>query len=248
MNKPLRMSIWASAATMALAIGSAQAAPIVFDDFNADEGHFNLAPNFSGTTVGESNTSTADRTTAEAREGEGSQQLVLVHDGGATNFRLRHLSGSGSVANNTSFATTSGTDGFIGFWLKTTESGWKTTIALDDADSATIANMDGGVQRDVIGDGEWHLYEWDLDLASDWTSVPGIGGTSPVTDGNHTIDSVMLLNGTDTSGVGKTFFFDFLALNPDGSVADITPAPIPEPASMAVLGLAAIGMLRRRRR
>ena len=227
----------------ALSVASTvSAAPIVFDDFNAGEGHFNVAPNFSGTTVGELATSTADHDTTDFSEGTGSQKLVLVHDGSTTNLRIRHLSGSGAIANNTVFATTAGTDGFIGYYLKTTHTGFTTAIALDGPTNV-VAEMDGGVARPVIADGEWHLYEWDLDNPADWTTVPGIGGGGGLQDSSRTIDSIFLIDGLGASGDSKTISLDFVALNDTGSVA-----LIPEPAALGFALFGAMGLLARRRR
>src|SRR4051812_39683385 len=96
----------AALATFTYAVNG-RAAVMVFDNFNVDEGHFTSAPNGSGSTNGiNTTTSTLDRTTTDAYEGAGSQQLVLNDDAtaGGTS-RLRHLSGGGTPANNINFAT-----------------------------------------------------------------------------------------------------------------------------------------------
>src|SRR5687768_17126394 len=110
-----KFSIAVVAVALLLVATEAQAA-IVFDDFNTTEGHFNVAPNFSSTSVGEDSTSTADRVTTDSPlEGAGHQKLVLIHDTTTTPLRIRHLSGSGTPANNTSFTTSAGEDGFFGY-------------------------------------------------------------------------------------------------------------------------------------
>src|SRR5688572_20783493 len=81
---------------------------IIFDDFNATEGHFGYAPTFASQSVGDDATSTADRTTTDGSlEGLGHQKLTLVHDATATPLRIRHLSG-GPPYNSTNAGTPAG--------------------------------------------------------------------------------------------------------------------------------------------
>ena len=255
MNKSLRTGAWVSAALLGLAVTSVQAAPIIFDNFNVDEGHFGYAPSFSGTSVGEDPTSTADRDTTVAFEGAASQKLVLVHDATTTPLRIRHISGGppytsangASPAGNAGFAFTTGAgeDGFIGFWLRTTAQGWQVSLNLDGPGN-TAAEMDGSSSVAVNGDGQWHLYEWDLDSATQWGAVPSIGGGhgGSVANGSHTIDSIYFRDLDGTPGPTAEFHLDFVAKSDSGSIA----ALVPEPGSIAVLGLAGLGVLRRRRR
>jgi hypothetical protein len=228
-------------------VGQSAFAAIVFDNFNVDEGHFNLAPSFSGTTVGEDPSSTADRVTTDSIEGEGSQLLHLVHDASFDPFRLRHLSGGGTPANNIPFTISEGIDGFIGFYIKTTAIGWQVSINLDGP-AGSIADMDGSTSISIIGDGEWHLYEWDLDSFTDWNAVPGIGGGhgGSLPFGTHTIDSIYFRDLDFEPGPTADFFLDFVAKSDEGSIAEL----IPEPSiAMAALvgGVVLLGRSRRRR-
>lgn len=227
-------------------------ASIVFEGFNDDEGRFNLAPTFSGSTTGYATTSTADQVSAPgAIEGVGYERLVLDRTSAATS-RLRFLSGGGSAGGasgspaNTVFTTTSGTDGWVGYYLRTSSAGtWTTQPWIEGASSA------GGIEKTVITDGLWHLYEWNLDDftggADGWGAVPGIvGGTATLANGNYTFDSVFLRGG-NASTDDNVFDFDFLAKSDAGSVALI----VPEPSTVA-LGLIggaglAISCIRRRR-
>jgi hypothetical protein len=238
----IRWQKFVALAALACAAIVARQAPaaIIFDDFNVNEGHFNQAPNFSGTTVGEDVSSTADRVETDGPlEGAGHQKLVLVHDTTTTAFRLRHVSGSGTPANNTSFTTTSGTDGWIGFYLKTTATGWETSINLDGAGN-TAAEMDGSLSTAVIGDGQWHLYEWNLDAVTGWGAVPGIGGGhgGALLNGSHTIDSIYLRDLDGSPGPTATFFLDFVAKSDSGSIAGLI---IPEPTTLLLAGVALVG-------
>jgi hypothetical protein len=241
--------------------GVAHAAPIIFDDFNVDTGHFGFAPNFSGSSVGEavppsSPIGTTTRVETDGPlEGAGHEQIVLVHDGGTVNMRIRHVSGgppytstqAGNPAANTTFTTSAGTDGFIGFYLKTsaTNAAWTVGLNLDDSTN-TAAGMDMGVNKPIIADGEWHLYEWDLDNNDDWAAVTGIGGNGTIEDGQHSIDSIYIFtNQTGTANqVRDPLFLDFVAKSDSGSIA----ALVPEPGAISLIGLAGIGLLRRRQK
>jgi hypothetical protein len=233
--------------------GPAFGAAIIFDNFNVDEGHFGFAPNFSGTTVGEDPTSTADMVTEGSLEGAGNQRLHLVHDATATALRVRHLSGgppynsgnAGNPAGNVAFTTSPDQDGFIGFYLKTTVAGFETSINLDGSGN-TISEMDGSISLPIIADGEWHLYEWDLDSTTDWTFVPAIGGGhgGALLDGSHTIDSIYFRDVDGIPDPTADFSLDFVAKSDSGSIA----ALVPEPSAAAFMIVAAAGMLGSRRR
>jgi len=228
-------------------------AVIVFDDFNVNEGHFTYDPNTSPTSQDAHGNSTADRVTHSApREGVGHQMLVLNYQDSNSSatpgLRIRHLSGDGlanpTPADNVSFTTSGGTDGHIGFWLKTTVTGMETQIALDVPSNST-SGMWGGTPIAIIGDGEWHLYEWDLD-APVWGSVPPLSSqvTGALPNNTYTIDSIFFRDpdGTDPSPSG-TYFLDFVAKSDSGSIAAITPAAIPEASSFLAVGLAGLSAL-----
>jgi hypothetical protein len=235
-------------AIVGMICGNAPAAFTIFDDFNVDEGHFNLDPNFSSTSVDDHPDSTADRVTTDGPlEGAGHQRLNLIYQDNSVpvaGMRIRHLSGGGTVANNISFTTSAGTDGFIGFYVKTTVSGLTTSINLDGP-GGTTAEMDGSTSIALIADGNWHLYEWNLDSTTDWGAVTGIGGGhgGALQNVSHTIDSIYFRDANGTTGPDGTgiYYLDFVARNDSGSVGDFfIPAPIPEASSVVAFGLSAI--------
>lgn len=167
---------------IASVVSSADAQLVVIDDFELGEGHFNLAPDFSGTSQGMIKTAgpqdtTADQTGVTAFTGVSSQRLVVFDDiavGGTPanvdSWRLRHLSGSGTPANNLSLAIVTGGTGFVGYWLKTSSAGLEAGLGIDDGAALEIARW-----QPIIADGEWHLYEWQFQNPDDWDAFAGTG-------------------------------------------------------------------------
>ena len=104
-------------------------------------------------------------------------------------------SGTGDPLNNIPFTTSAATEGWIGCYAKTTNTAWQIQIWIEQ----TVAgNNNAGVPKDLIADGQWHLYEWDLDNtagdADGWQDILGLGAGPIVADGSHTIDSIVLRN------------------------------------------------------
>ncbi|MCA9236198.1 MAG: autotransporter-associated beta strand repeat-containing protein [Planctomycetales bacterium] len=182
----------------------------VIDNFEVDEGHFGWAYNTSpgSQTFGLAAGTTIERVTTEAHTGDASQQLNFVASGGA--WQIRHNSGIGTPAapaGNEALAAT----GSIGFWLMTDDPGVTVQIALDDPGSA-----DRGLEQAVIADGQWHLYQWDLQDDSQWEAWAI--GDGVITGPTLTIDSIFF-HGTQSA----TVYLDNVSHNPDGPLSG--PAP-----------------------
>lgn len=176
------------------------------EDFEIDEGAFYTSPSFSGSTEGILTSSTSERVTTEAQSGGGSQEIVINADPNSTDWFVRHLAGGGNPGNNDAFTS----EGFIGFWLKTDDPGITVQIALDDPSTA-----DRGFLQPVQADGEWHLYQWNLEDDRQWE------GWFPSNDGNITgtavtIDSIQFYGSGDA-----TIYLDTISHNPDGFLAGL---------------------------
>lgn len=244
----------AAVALLLIAAGSLQAAPIIFDDFDTSTGHFGYAPTFSSTS-NVSSASTAARVATDGADnlGSGHMRITPVMST-ASPARIRFLSGGppynttngGAPVGNISFTVTSGVeDGFIGLYFRTTTSGMTLSINLDQPGN-TGGLMTGAVPKTVtaaLADGQWHLFEWNLDALSDWGAVAGIGGSNANLEGfSHTIDSVYI-QGLTATNTTAPIDFDFVAKSDSGSIAPL----IPEPATATLILLAAPLALRRRR-
>ncbi len=168
-------------------------------DFEVDEGSFYASATYSGSNRN-INSATADRDTSEFHDGIASQRITV--DGDPGGWTLRHVSGIGDPANNVPIDA----QGWIGFWLMTTDIGLTVQIGLDDPSSA-----DRGFLKPVIADGQWHLYQWDLDDDSQWSGW--VNGDGLITGPTFTLDSIFFY------GAGNaTFFLDDVAYNNNGSL------------------------------
>ena len=120
-------------------------------------------------------------------------------------------------------------------------------IAMDVG--AAGSRTEQGVWRDIVVDGQWHFYEWNLDLLSDWTQWKSASGavlnnSTGVfpTSGQVTLDSI-LFKGGDFSA---EFLLDSVMVNSAGSLAVMD--YVPEPVGLGIwAGFSAVLAARRRR-
>lgn len=167
-------------------------------DAPGDEGYFASSITAGGQTTIDGSSS-ADQTDAMHHEGSGSQLLDINATG---EWTLRHLSGGAAPVGNLPLDAA----GSIGFWLKTDTPGLTVQIALDDPGSA-----DRGELKNVIADGEWRLYEWDLNDDDQWNGW--VTGDGVITGPTLTIDSIFLYGSGDAE-----VYLDTVAHNPNGSL------------------------------
>jgi hypothetical protein len=162
----------------------------VYTDFEqADESTFNAEIGFSGSNRGYfTNTSSAEIASSGALDGSGSQRLTILDDpatdgdtqnpGGA--WFVRHVSGGGNPANNVSRAAI----GAVGFWAKTSDADLRISLVVDDASGLT---GERGIAQNMIADGQWHPYFWDIDDVDQWEGWVNGDGT---VDDLFTLDSI----------------------------------------------------------
>ncbi|QDU35412.1 hypothetical protein KS4_34930 [Poriferisphaera corsica] len=130
---------------------------------------------------------------------------------------MRHLYGEGEPKGNIAL----GRVGTIGYWLRTTNKNLKASIILDDSANPNTNKSKGeerGSTIPIIGDGEWHFYEWDLRVVDHWFNFDGGSG---VIDGpNTTLDSILILQDKEHTQVGETMeiMIDTIVYDPKGKM------------------------------
>ena len=203
----------------------------VFDAFDGGEGRFSSTPTFSGSNRGIAAETTAAYTETEAQAGVGSQQITIVRDDTAVG-RLRHLSGVGAPgANRVNIGGQTramSRNGFVGFFLKATEADLQVGVGIDDGYSAGTTGTEISNSIDVIADGKWHLYEWNLADANLWTNFNA--GNGAIDGPNAFIDSIFFHTGSSTANEAFTVYLDTVAYNPNGSLASLIVPEVFHPA------------------
>jgi hypothetical protein len=131
--------------------------------------------------------------------------------------------------------------GYVGFFMKTTETDLQVFIGLDDGASAGSVGLERSTAIPAIADGEWHLYEWNLADPSVWSNFSG--GNGMIDGPNAYIDSIFFQSGASTANKTFSVLIDTVAYNPFGSLAVL--AMVPEPSFLVML-LPGVALLLRR--
>ena len=247
-------TVAAGAVVATAAVGSsAMAAPIMLQEFQgaALAEPFHLHPGWSGTSQGELTPANVLVTDDGANGTTQSSQISFTDDPAITTtpaghaWQIRHLpNGGGSTsAANPLFAS----DGYVGYWLKvepTVTATIQTAPALEGPAGTGEATV--GTLQTVIKDGQWHLYQWNMDdpaaFNTQWKTVyDAPAGTLGDTDleATNSFDSIAFVS---SDGGDATIRIDQIGYDNAGPLG-----PIPEPTSLAFFGLAGIALLRRHR-
>jgi hypothetical protein len=227
------------------------AAPVFLQDYEPAgnlDAPFNLPPDFSGTTVGV--VAATDTITHVATDGAAgttaSAEHFLEHDaaesptaaGWQWQARVLPNSGGSNNAQNPLFAA----DGYVGYWLKVESSVTATmqTAPVLEGSTGTGTASAGDLQT-IIKDGQWHLYQWDMDDPTQFDNTfnnvyaGGLGDTT--LESSVSFDSIAVVS---SDGGGATFRIDQIGYDNAG------PLPEPTTAVLAAIGLSAAFVVRRR--
>ncbi len=182
----------------------------ILADFETSTGVFDKQPTFSGSTVGISSASTSARSVGFAYNGAASLEIVLKDNtSSSSNWTVRLLSGTGSPSNNQTLSST----GYIGFYMRTASAATGSQVALTIDDGAGGTELSSKI--DVINDGQWNLYQWNLQGAG-WTSFSG--GNGIINGPTITLDAIMLYAPNNSSD--WTLYID------DVSFYELAPLPV----------------------
>ena len=217
---------------------------------NSGNGHFDKPLIFAstGSRYGfDTTTSSVTRDAGANYSKAWGQKISVFWNGDARGWQIRHVSGDSTPATNTQILIpTSVSTAEIGFFLRTATAGITAQIVVDGNGVNGGASTDAGRALSIIGDDQWHFYEWDLLSASDWTPftlAAGSDGVLPAPGGFVTIDSIMFYGPTSNA----TLWFDFVGVNNGGSLNVMT--GVPEPTSaMAIAACGVANFLCRRTR
>lgn len=197
----------------------------IFDDFEGSKGRFASAVNYSGSSrhIAASSSSSVD--SQFSQRGDESLRIDIMNTGGSPGaMQLRLLSGVGSPADNLHNGNKAmESAGYVGCFLriKPGNDPLYASMMLDDGTVAQNTTERSNFIR-IIDDGQWHLYQWNLDDGSQWNNFAGGNG---VIDGpNSFIDSIYFSSAPATSGGTNwsgSVWIDTVAYNPDGDLSDL---------------------------
>lgn len=153
---------------------------LTLDMFETGLGHFNREPTYSTTTVGVSTTSVVEN--AKTAHSGLYSLIVKLYDNASSTaaWKVRLLSGTGSPANNRTFAGA----GTLSFYMKTNTANTNAKVRLwiDDSDGTELSPT-----LDVISDNQWHKYVWNL---SSYGGSSTDGGNGAINSASATLDAI----------------------------------------------------------
>lgn len=179
-----RPELWETLKRKFTAVDTTGLKDTIIADFEISAGVFGTKPTYSGSTKGVDAASTSARVEDDAYMSSASLRVTLKDDAAqSVDWAVRLLSGSGSAANN----KTLDADGKLKLYLKTESAPAGAQIALTVDDGAGGTEL--SPKLDVVSDGSWHLYEWNM-KGEGWSSFAS--GTGILEGPNASLDAIML--------------------------------------------------------
>ena len=151
-------------------------------------------------------------------------QLVINDSSATAGFIERFLSAGSHPNTNARFPSS----GYLGVWMKTgTANVSLSPIVVDDYVHNDLVQ---GTSQTLTADGQWHLYQWNLNDATQWVSFAN-DADGAVTSAGVTLDGLYF---TSSIPENATIYFDDLAWTESGAIA------VPEPAAALLLACAPV--------
>ncbi|MEO0588006.1 MAG: hypothetical protein AAF078_10235, partial [Planctomycetota bacterium] len=157
-------------------------------------------------------------------------QVITLEDdpnttGGGLNFpdtsqwtaRMSAFDGIPSAQN---LLGTSGAEGWVGFYARTTADGIQTRIGIDDQDEGVTNGQEFTTILDIVGDGEWQLLQWDLGDPSQIET--GFGGDGLLEGPAFSLDSIWFFDTAGDPGLTSQVEFTYVFYDADSPVIDLS--------------------------
>ncbi|MEM6333982.1 MAG: PEP-CTERM sorting domain-containing protein [Planctomycetota bacterium] len=157
-------------------------------------------------------------------------QVITLEDdpattGGGLNFpdtsqwtaRMSAFDGIPQVAN---LLGTSGAEGWVGFYARTTADGIQTRLSIDDQDEGVANGFEFTTILDIVGDGEWQLLQWNLGDPSQIET--GFGGDGILEGPGISLDSIWFFDTAGDPGLTSQVEFAYVFYDADSPVIDLS--------------------------
>ena len=187
-----------------------------FADFeHGNRATFEYSPGYSGSSEGfNESASTTTLVDVDTPFGASALEVHIVDDTDTSeDWFARIVSGAHAARDENVIRTTSG---YVGLWAMTETEGTAISLAIDDPNTG-----DRGIAQSLIPDGQWHLYEWNLDDDAQWESWIA-AGDGRIGGSDFTLDSIQLW-GTGNASV----WLDYVSHDSDESLQWLLPEPLP---------------------
>ena len=182
---------------------------------HGNRGTFEYSPGYSGSSEGfNENASSTAIVDVDTPFGGSAMKVQIFDDADQSEDWFARIVSGAHAARDENVIRAS--NGYVGLWAMTETEGTAVSLALDDPSTG-----DRGLAKSLIPDGQWHLYQWNLDDDNAWEAWTS-GGDGRIGGSDFTLDSVQIW-GTGNAAV----WIDNIAHDSDESLAWLLPEPLP---------------------